>query len=260
MTAALPVGAAPELITHPDPRLLAEVTAGRLVAALVDAQARRGRAHVVLTGGGVGTGVLRVVARCPARDAVAWDRVDVWWGDERFVPATDPRRNDGQARGALLDGLPLDQARVHPMGSTDTHESPEDAAAAYAEELAAATGPVEAGAPAVPAFDVLLLGIGPEGHTGSVFPESPAAHEERRTVVGVRGCPKPPPLRVTLTLSAMGAARQAWLVVAGADKAGAVAGALAGTGALQMPAAGVRARERTLWLVDRAAASAVSGG
>lgn len=239
---------------HPDEDLLVAVTAGRLLAALVDAQAARGEACIVLTGGGVGIGLLRAVAESQARGAVAWDRVDVWWGDERFVPADDEERNDGQARAALLDAVPLDPSRVHPIGSSDAYDSPEDAAAAYAEELAAVAG-AAAGGLAVPAFDVLLLGLGPEGHTGSVFPGSPAAHEQERTVVGVHGCPKPPPLRVTLTLPAMCQARQAWFIVSGDAKAAAVGEVFAGAGPLQVPAAGVAAAERTLWLVDAAAAA-----
>ena len=257
MHARLPGGQ--ELLVHPDAGLLAEVTAGRLVAALVDAIALRGTASVVLTGGRVGTDVLRRLARSPAREAVEWAQVDVWWGDERFVPSADADRNERQAREALLDGLRLDPSRVHPMGSTDTHETPEDAADAYAAELAASPGAGPTNGPsggiAVPAFDVVLLGTGEEGHTGSIFPGAPAAHEHARSVVGVRGCPKPPPQRVTLTLPAFAAARQAWFVVAGVDKAAAVAAVVAGAGPLQVPAAGVRARERTLWLVDRAAAS-----
>ncbi len=236
----------PERIVHRDAATLAEVTAGRLAVALVDAIALRGRASVGLTGGGVGIDLLRRLARSPLRAAVDWSRVDVWWGDERFLPAGDPERNERQARDALLDAVAVEPALVHAMGGSGEFDSPEDAAQAYAEEMAA-------GVAAAGPWDVLLLGMGPEGHTGSVFPESPAAHETERWVVGVRGCPKPPPLRVTLTLPAMNRARQVWVVAAGADKAPAVAEVFAGAGPLQLPVAGVRGGERTLWLLDLAA-------
>lgn len=235
-----------------DAELLAEAVAARLLTRLLDAQALRGAASVVLTGGGVGIAVLEAVRRSPARHAVDWQRVDVWWGDERFVAADDPERNELQARRALLDHLDLDPARVHPMGHLDgpDGEDADAAAARYAAELRAA-------APAdheVPAFDVLLLGIGPEGHTASIFPESPAAHDER-TVVGVHGCPKPPPTRISLGFAALGEAREAWFVVAGESKAGAVEMALSGAGRVQVPAAGVHGRTATLWLLDEAAAA-----
>ena len=105
----------------------------------------------------------------------------------------------------------------------------------------------------MPRFDVLLLGMGEEGHIASIFPESPAAYDER-TVVAVRGCPKPPPTRLTMTFRAINAANEVWLVVAGEAKAPAVALALGGAGQVQVPAAGARGRQRTLWLLDRAAA------
>jgi len=106
----------------------------------------------------------------------------------------------------------------------------------------------------VPRFDVLLLGMGEEGHVASIFPESPAAYDDR-AVVAVRGCPKPPPTRLSMTFRTIGAATEVWLVVAGAAKAPAVALALGGAGPVQVPAAGARGRQRTLWLLDRAAAS-----
>ncbi len=98
--------------------------------------------------------------------------------------------------------------------------------------------------------------MGAEGHTASIFPESPAAHDER-TVVGVHGCPKPPPIRVSMGFAALNGAREVWLVVAGADKAPMVATALSGAGAVQVPAAGVRGHAQTLWLLDEPAASAL---
>jgi 6-phosphogluconolactonase len=181
--------------------------------------------------------------------------VDVWWGDERFVPSADKDRNDLQARDALLDSVPVDPARVHPFPSADgpLGDDPETAAERYAAELAAATRPEEDHGD-VPRFDVLILGVGEEGHTASIFPEMPAGYDDR-SVVAVRGCPKPPPTRLSLTFRAIGAATEVWLVVAGAEKAPAVALALGGADRIQVPAAGARGRARTLWLLDRAAAS-----
>lgn len=243
----------PQVVVHATPDLLAKAVAARLVTRLVDAQAATGSASMVLTGGGIGIAVLTELRDNPARDAVDWRHVDVWWGDERFLPAGDPERNDTQARQALLDSVPLDPARVHPYPSADgpAGDDPEAAADLYARELAAAARPEDHAD--VPRFDVLLLGVGPEGHVGSIFPEAPAAYEER-TVVAVRGCPKPPPIRLTMTFRAICTAADVWLVAAGEAKAPAVALALGGAGPVQVPAAGARGRRRTLWLLDRAAA------
>lgn len=254
-----PVG----VVVHPDAELLAHAAAARLSVLLLDAQAQRGGAAVVLTGGGVGTAVLRSLAASPARDAVDWRRVDLWWGDERFLPPGDPERNETSARAALLDRLPLDPTRVHPMpadapaGSRGAGGDPEAAAARYAEELAAAAD----GTPgSVPAFDVLLLGVGPDGHVASLFPgrRTPA---EGSSVVAVRDAPKPPPTRLSLTMPALCSAREVWLLAAGAEKADAVRTASSvtaggdGDRSAEAPPAGlVRGRGRTLWLVDRDAA------
>jgi 6-phosphogluconolactonase len=234
---------------------LAEIAAAKLLVRLNEAQSERGSASIVLTGGRVASRVYSVVATSPARDSVDWSRVDMWWGDERFLPAGDPERNETQARVALLDQLALDHARVHPMPSAGpAFADPEAAAAAYAEELAAAARP---GTARLPRFDLLLLGVGEDGHVASIFPEHPAVYETR-PVAGVRGSPKPPPMRITLTLPAINTAAEVWLVAAGSEKATAVGAALTGeAGPVQLPAAGVRGVERTLWLLDRAAASDV---
>lgn len=247
--------AAPQLVVHRDKELMAQAAAARLITKVVDAQAARGSASVVLTGGRNGNGLLAALGSSPARDAVDWSRLDLWWGDERFLPEGDPERNVTQAREALLDRVPLDPARVHPMpASGGSHGSDvEAAAAAYAAELAAAAGPEDHGP--VPSFDVLMLGVGPDTHVASLFPEHPAVRESERTVVGVHGAPKPPPTRVTLTLPAIRAAREVWLLAAGEDKAEAAEIALSGAGEIQAPAAGAYGRARTLWLLDAAAAS-----
>ncbi|KJY26277.1 6-phosphogluconolactonase [Streptomyces katrae] len=252
----------PQVVVHRDKELMAQAAAARLITKIVDAQAARGSASVVLTGGRNGNGLLAALAAAPARDAIDWSRIDLWWGDERYVPADDPERNHVQAREALLDAVPLDPARVHAMPASDgPHGADVDsAAAAYAAELARAATPEDHGP--VPQFDVLMLGVGPDTHVASLFPEHPAARETERTVVGVHGAPKPPPTRVSLTLPAIRAAREVWLLAAGEDedKAGAVAIALGGAGGVQAPAAEAYGRSRTLWLLDRAAAAKLPSG
>ncbi|MER5944426.1 6-phosphogluconolactonase [Streptomyces sp. NPDC001904] len=249
------MSAAPQLVVHRDKELMAQAAAARLITKIVDAQAARGFASVVLTGGRNGNGLLAALSSSPARDAIDWGRLDLWWGDERFLPDGDPERNYTQAKEALLDAVPLDPARVHAMPASDgPHGDDADTAAeAYAAELAAAAGPEDHGD--VPAFDVLMLGVGPDTHVASLFPELPAVRETERTVVGVHGAPKPPPTRVSLTLPAIRAAREVWLLAAGEDKAEAAAIALSGAGEVQAPAAGAYGRSRTLWLLDAAAAS-----
>jgi 6-phosphogluconolactonase len=247
------------VLVHRDAELLAQAIAARLVTRLVDAQASRGAASVVLTGGGIGTAALAALAGAPARDALDWEQLDVWWGDERFVPAGTGDRNDTAARAALLDHVPLRPDRVHPMPASDGPEGddPDAAAARYAAELAAAARP-EDHAP-VPSFDVLLLGVGPDAHVASLFPGLPALYDER-PVVAVRGAPKPPPTRLSLTFPAIRAAREVWLLAAGAEKAGAVRLALSGAGERQVPAAGATGRSATLWLLDQAAAAQLPPG
>lgn len=243
-----------EVIVHADADVLAAAAAARLVTAVVDAQVTRGRASVVLTGGRTGTAVLAQLNAGAARDAIDWQRVDLYWGDERFLPAGDPERNETQARAALLDHVPVPASSVHAIEPSDGRfgDDPDAAAAAYAELLAAGGDPV-------PTFDVCLLGVGEEGHTASVFPDSPAVHETGRTVVAVRDCPKPPPTRVSLTLPAIRRSAQVWLMTTGEAKADAIAAALGGAGEVDIPVAGARGRQRTLWLLDRTAAAKLPG-
>ncbi len=250
---------APDIVIEPDADRLARAVAEALVARLAAAQALRGTASVVLTGGTIGIAVLERVAGLaaePVRETVDWGRVDVWWGDERFVPAEDDDRNEKAARRALLDAVGVDPARVHPMPPSDGEfAAPEDAAAWYTDQLAAAAG--DDGA--VPRFDVLLLGMGPEGHVASIFPDSPAI-DDQRAAFAVRDCPKPPPTRISLGYAAIGAAEEVWVVVSGEGKAEAVARALSGAEPRELPAAGVHGTRATRWLLDAAAAARLPGG
>ena len=242
----------PDVVVESDADALARTVAAALVARLAAAQAVHGTASVVLTGGGIGIAVLEHVAGLaeePIRETVDWEDVEIWWGDERFVPADSDERNEKAARDALLSRVGVPEHRIHAMPPADGARTPEDGAAWYAEQLAAAAG--DSGT--MPRFDVLLLGIGPEGHTASIFPDSPAVHDER-PVFAVRDCPKPPPTRISLGFSAINTAEEIWLVVAGEGKAPAVAQALSGADPVELPAAGVHGRRATRWLLDAAAA------
>lgn len=237
------------VVVHPDATTLAQVTAARLLVHLIDAQSVRRPLHVALTGGRVGTQVVAGLAASPLAGAVDWTGVHLWWSDERFAPAGHGDRNEQQALDAGLGSLPVPAANVHPVAGPDTAASPEEAADRYAAELAA-FAPEGASAPA---FDVLLLGMGPDGHVASLFPGHAQLTVTDRATVAVHDSPKPPPRRVSFTYPTIRAARQVWVVVAGADKREPTARALAGDDVTTTPAAGALG-ERTLWLIDAAAA------
>ncbi len=247
------------MVVHADAGVLAQAVAARLIVKLIDAQAARGYAGVVLTGGRIAAAMHRAVRELPAADAVDWSRVDVWWGDERFLPDGHADRNETQAREALLDALPLDPARIHAMPPSDGPDGDDAAAAAarYAEALAAAGKPGHA---ALPHFDVLMLGVGEDGHVASIFPEHPSSYVVDGTTMSVLNSPKPPPTRISLTLPAICTAEEVWLIAAGPDKAASVGMAVEGAGPVQLPAAGATGAEKTLWLLDRAAAAHVKRG
>ncbi len=248
------MSAQPELIIQADADSLATDVAVRAMSTLVRAQQNRGRAALALTAGSIMERVWSAIAAAPSRDTVDWSRVDVYWADERFVAADSPDRNDGPANRLLFGQAPFKAARLYPMPASDgPYRDVDEAAAGYAEQLAEARrddDPDE-----LPNFDVLLLGVGPDGHCASLFPEHPSAHDESGPVIGVRNSPKPPPLRISLSFLGLAAANEIWFVASGAGKAEAVALALSGAGRVQVPSAGPRGRLRTLWLVDREAAA-----
>ncbi|WP_062518196.1 6-phosphogluconolactonase [Demequina gelatinilytica] len=234
------------VVVHADADALAEATAARLLLALVDTLSLQERADVVLTGGTVGIATLAAAAGSPLASSIDWTSVHVWWGDERFVPSGDADRNEGQAQAAMLGALPLPEENIHRMGASSDFATVEEAAFAYAEDIASE---------GAPAWDVLMLGMGPDGHVASLFPGHEGYAATGADVIAVHGSPKPPPTRVSLTLECIRRAKRVWVVAAGAAKAEVTARALHGD--LELPAAAVRGTEETLWLVDAEAVAEV---
>jgi len=228
----------PEIVRLPGAPEVAEALATRLLSSLTERQANSGVVQLALTGGRIATRAYERLAADGPASSVDWSRVELWWGDERFVAAADDDRNAKQALDLLTAALPLDPGRVHPMPASDAGLGLDAAVAAYAAELGATS------------FDICLLGMGPDGHVASLFPGHPSS-SATGDVIAVRDSPKPPPDRISLTLPVINRSAEVWFVVAGADKADAAQVALAGG---PVPAGGARGRLRTLWLLDDAAA------
>lgn len=241
------------VLVHPDKQALAGSVAARFLTKLIDVLEEQGFAHVCLTGGTMGEAVLAAISASPARDSVDWSGVTFWWSDERYLPRGDPERNDTQAQHALLRGLELSPHQVRSMPAPSEHSSIEEAAAAYETQLREAG----LGGRELPHFDILFLGVGPDGHVASLFPEHATLRETTRLVVPEVQSPKPPSQRLSFTLPVINSADRVWLVLAGADKAGALGLTLAGAGVDEVPAAGAQGRKRTVFFVDREAAAEV---
>lgn len=243
----------PEVDISADAAALATYVAERFVSHLATAQSEGRRPHVGLTGGTIANLIYAEIARLGPTSNVNWHEVVFWWGDERFVPAASPDRNSGQARRAFLDGLPIPAEHVHQMPSTDTAESPEHGAELYGELLR------DKGAGE---FEILLLGVGPDGHIASLFPGFPQLDRDNAIALGVHGSPKPPPERITLSLPCLNRSRNVWFLASGAEKASAIATAIAQSPAdasqpdvdTSLPAARVAGRVATRWFLDESAA------
>jgi 6-phosphogluconolactonase len=235
---------------HDDAAALATTVAGEVVRRLLDAQARGEVPQLGLTGGSIAERIHAELGRIGPRSGVDWSRVVFWWGDERYVAAGSDERNARSARRDFLEVVGADPAHVHEAPATGSGLSLEQAAAAYGQQVR------EHGAGS---FEVLMLGVGPDGHVASLFPGHPALDVEDQVAVGVPDSPKPPSERITLTFAALNHARTVFFVVSGEEKAGAVVRALAGDGAPgasvhETPARGLTVAEQ-VWFLDRPAAS-----
>jgi 6-phosphogluconolactonase len=242
----------PQAVVVASAEALADGTADRALATLSAALRERPVAHLVVTGGSILEKVLAAMGTPARREAIEWQRVHVWWGDERFVPVDSPDRNDAPAIKLLFDQVDVDPAKLHRMPVSDGEfgDDVEAAARAYAAELAATADEGD-----IPHLDVVLLGVGPDGHCASLFPGQPGLQVRDTSVIAVHDSPKPPPTRISLTYPALDAADEVWVVASGEGKADAVGKAFGGADPTDVPSAGVRGRVHTLWLLDEDAAA-----
>jgi 6-phosphogluconolactonase len=234
-----------QIIVVADAPALAQAAARRLV----DRVSHRDRAAVCLTGGSSPLGLYRLLAKDPLRSEVPWERVHWFMGDDRFVSESDPLSNMGAARRAFLDQAPVPRQNIHPIPTEAS--DPEDAARRYEAELKQFYGAdrLDAGRPL---FDLVLMGLGPDGHTASLFPHSSALEERRRWVVGVAKAGMEPFVpRVTLTFPALAATREMLFLVDSADKRPILGRVLGGE---DLPAHRAYTQGDLVWLIIGAAA------
>lgn len=232
-----------KVLRHADADQLTEDAAEKLVQRITKLQEDPERVvQLCLTGGRIANKLYIKLAALADRIDTA--RVEFWWGDERFVATDDPDRNALQTLVVLGGAVSFNPALVHPMPAADG--SPD-----LTSLLAAATGYAEELGDTV--FDICLLGIGPDGHVASIFPDHPSFEKSTSRVIGVRNSPKPPPERVSLTIPVLNESTEVWFVASGAEKAEAVARSVAGDPTV--PAGVVRGRSRTRWWVDAESAA-----
>ncbi|MCC6495767.1 MAG: 6-phosphogluconolactonase [Propionibacteriaceae bacterium] len=231
----------PQVIQHLDADDLSRRAAARLLEKLIELQADGRVAQLCLTGGRIALTLYARLAELVSDSALDPSRLELWWGDERFLPTEDPERNAGPTLALLAGHFTLDPARTHPMPSADGVVDAAASAATYAKELGDTR------------FDLCLLGMGPDGHVASIFPDHPSSEPTSQSVIGVSDAPKPPAERISLTIQALNNSEEVWFLVSGEEKAPVLARALAGD--IDLPAGRVAGQARTLWLVDRASAA-----
>jgi 6-phosphogluconolactonase len=233
-----------QIITVANPAALAKAAAERVLARM---DANSGRIAICLTGGSSPKALYQLLATEPYRARIPWDRVHWFIGDERFVPVDDVRNNMAMARETFLDRY-APASNIHPI-PTDA-ASPDESAERYAGELKSFYG-AEALDAARPLFDLVLMGVGPDGHTASLFPNYPAIEEISRWVVGVpKANVEPFVPRVSLTLPTLSCCREMLFEVAGKDKRAILTRALSGE---NLPANRAQSIGETVWLIDEAA-------
>lgn len=229
------------VVRLPTAPAVSRLVAERLLATLVELQKQRDSVHLCLTGGKAANAMYEHLADLAPGSGLDSSRLQLWWGDERFLPATDPERNSLQALTRLGRTIAITPADTHMMAAKDGRKDSHESAAEYEAEL----GDVH--------FDIVLLGVGVDGHVGSIFPGHPSFEPTNRLVIGVEDSPKKPAERISLTLGALGRTDQIWFLATGQAKADAVVRTLDGD--MTLPAAHLHGRQATIWYLDEAAAS-----
>jgi 6-phosphogluconolactonase len=227
---------------------VADAAAFLFVNLAAQAARDRGAFYVALAGGRTPLACYRLLSAPLISSRVDWEKTHVFFGDERCVPAGHPDRNDEAAAATLLRHVPIPMKNVHPVPVTER-----DSAERYESEVRGAFSLFSpSSSKGIPRFDLVFLGMGPDGHTASLFPGRPAVDETQRLVLRIDDSPKPPPSRVTFTFPLLNAARHLALLVTGKDKADALARVLAEDDAL--PASRLRPSAGTLTILADAAA------
>jgi 6-phosphogluconolactonase len=233
-----------EIRVYADLDSVAQQAANALVEKTISLSNSRKSFNIVLTGGSVGIKTLEKVSTDPRISIVSLDGLNLWWGDERFLPKQDLDRNALQAKQALLDSLKLRADQIHEFPAADTGLDLDQAAAEFSSHYEILS----------PSFDLVLLGVGPDGHVASLFPDRDALHEDQ-LVIAEYDSPKPPAQRLSFSYTVLNSAEEVWFLAAGIEKSAAVAEVLSENSLSNLPAAKVSGLEKTIWFLDEAAAS-----
>ncbi|MDO4913005.1 MAG: 6-phosphogluconolactonase [Bifidobacteriaceae bacterium] len=259
----------PSIYVYPDKGTLGLASAGRTLLTIqelltqLDTKLKpiRDRVDVILTGGSDSILSLKLMQNNPLTDCIDWKRVHFWWGDERFVPQDSENRNCLQARRAFLQDLvnkgDLPESNIHEIPA-DTRTAQEieqasdeenqhlvdEAAKAYAQTMVQELGEQ-------PSFDLAILGMGPDGHYGSLFPNYEHIHETTQLTAGVIHSPKMPPLRVTMTAPVLARSLKTWFMIAGQDKSKAFHGVMQQQNNFDYPASFANGIQEYCWMITR---------
>ncbi len=213
--------------------------ADQLLQKILELQETQEAVHICLTGGATANSMYEQFAELAANADLDASKLHFWWGDERFVSATDPERHSLQAIERLARTIPINSAHIHMMAAMDGRKDAHESASAYQSELGDTV------------FDIVLLGVGPSGHCASIFPDHPSFEPTSRLAIGVENAPIPPEDRITLTFTALNRSRYVWLFATGEVKSYVTARALAGDETL--PVSNVHGEQGTIWFIDDAA-------
>ena len=200
--------------------------------------------NIMLTGGSVGIKMLERVSAHPKLHSISLDQLNLWWGDERFVPRQHPDRNALQARAALIDSLNLKAEQIHEFPAADAGLNLQQAAAEFSAQYSDLS----------PSFDLVLLGVGPDGHVASLFPDHDVSNSNQ-AIIAETASPKPPSERLSFNYPILNSAAEVWFLAAGIEKSSVVAEALSEDSASNLPAAKISGRNSTVWFLDEASAS-----